>query len=336
MTVSPAESRPAPARLRSVAARLVQSIVLRLLSVVGILLVVSFLTFTLLYFAPGDLVQNLLGNRPSSPEAIADIRAQYRLDDPFFVRYFDWLISAVRGDFGESVRFQQPVSEVIGSRLEVTLMLIGLSFVVAMVVSLPLGVMSAARSGSAVDRTATGLALFGLSAPPFVLGILAIAVFALAIPLFPAYGGGGGGLDSLWHLVLPSAVLAAGIGAIVMRMTRTAVLRELDNDAVTFARSRGVPERTVLAIALRGALIPVVTSAGLVLTFIVGGTIVVETVFALPGLGVLLQESVLFKDVPVVQAITLLIATIIVLVTVIVDFSYLILDPRVRTRKLLS
>src|SRR5690606_32084156 len=133
---------------------------------------------------------------------------------------------------------------------------------------------------------------------------------------------------------LPAIALAAGIGAILMRMTRAAVLRELQSDAVTFARSRGLSEREVRAIALRAAAIPIVTSAGLILTFIVGGTIIVETVFALPGLGALLQESVLFKDLPVVQALTLLVAAVIAVITIVVDLSYLLLDPRVRAKEL--
>ncbi|WP_244301138.1 ABC transporter permease [Leucobacter insecticola] len=320
---------------RSVARnKLARTLTLRIASVLLILLVLSFITFTLLYLAPGDLVKNLLGNRPSTPEAIAAVRAQYHLDDPFLVRYVDWLLSALRGDFGVSIRLQQPVTMVIASRIGVTTGLIGLSFLVAVVSAIPLGILSAARNGTRIDRASNAVSLFGLSAPSFALAILAISVFALWIPIFPAYGAGNGGIDRLWHLVLPAAVLAAGIGAILMRMTRAAVLRELESDAITFARSRGVTEGTIQRIALRGALIPIVTSAGLILTFIIGGTIIVETVFALPGIGQLLQEAVLFKDLPVVQAITLLIAAAIAIITIIVDVSYLLLDPRVRAREL--
>ncbi|QIM17204.1 ABC transporter permease [Leucobacter insecticola] len=324
-----------PVASRSVARnKLARTLTLRIASVLLILLVLSFITFTLLYLAPGDLVKNLLGNRPSTPEAIAAVRAQYHLDDPFLVRYVDWLLSALRGDFGVSIRLQQPVTMVIASRIGVTTGLIGLSFLVAVVSAIPLGILSAARNGTRIDRASNAVSLFGLSAPSFALAILAISVFALWIPIFPAYGAGNGGIDRLWHLVLPAAVLAAGIGAILMRMTRAAVLRELESDAITFARSRGVTEGTIQRIALRGALIPIVTSAGLILTFIIGGTIIVETVFALPGIGQLLQEAVLFKDLPVVQAITLLIAAAIAIITIIVDVSYLLLDPRVRAREL--
>lgn len=321
---------------RSAGSRLALQIALRITSVAIILLVLSFLTFTLLYAAPGDLVKNLLGNRPSTPEAIEAVRAQYHLDDPFLARYTDWLLSALRGDFGVSIRLQQPVAEVILSRLGVTSLLIGLSFLLAVVTAIPLGIVSAARNGTRIDRAASATALFGLSAPSFALAILSITLFAILVPVFPAYGAGTGGLDRLWHLFLPAAVLAAGIGAILMRMTRAAVLRELESDAITFARARGIPERTIRLIALRSALIPIVTSAGLILTFIIGGTIIVETVFALPGIGQLLEEAVLFKDLPVVQAITLLVAAAIATITIIIDLSYLALDPRIRARDLTS
>lgn len=313
--------------------RVARLIALRAGGVLLILFLISLLTFSLLYLAPGDLVKNLLGNRPSSPEAIATIRAQYHLDDPFLVQYFDWLKNALRGDFGVSIRLQQPVTQVIGSRLGVTGVLIGVSFVLALVTAVPLGIVSASRAGKRVDRIASATALFGLSAPSFALAILVIALFSIALPIFPAYGAGAPGIDRLWHLLLPSAVLAAGIGAILMRMTRAAVLRELESDAITFARARGLQESTVQRLALRAALIPIVTSAGLILTFIIGGTIIVETVFALPGIGQLLEEAVMFKDLPVVQAITLLVAAAIALITILVDVSYVLLDPRVRARE---
>lgn len=314
--------------------RLAQTIALRLLGVAVILAIISFLTFALMYLAPGDLVKNLLGNRPSTPEAIAAIRAQYHLDDPFMVQYWDWLRGVLHGDLGESIRMQQPVSQVLADRSSVTIILIVLSFVIAVVTSIPLGILSATRRGSALDRFASAVTLTGLSAPSFALAIVGIYLFAMLLPIFPAYGAGSGFADQLYHLLLPSIVLAAGIGAILMRMTRAAVIRELDGDAITFARARGLPQSLVQQIALRGALIPIVTSAGLILTFIIGGTIIVETVFALPGIGQLLEESVLFKDLPTVQALTLLVAAAIGIVTVIVDLSYLLFDPRVRAREL--
>ena len=303
---------------RSPAQALARIIAIRLGSVLLILLAISLLTYSLMYLAPGDLVKNLIGNRPVTPDTIAAVRAQYRLDDPFLTRYLDWLGSALRGDFGESIRLQQPVSTVIASRLGLTVALATLSFLIAAITAIPLGILSASRAGTSTDRFASALALLGLSAPTFALAILLLFLFAYLLPLFPAFGGGKSPLDTLWHLVLPAVSLAAGIGAILMRMTR----------------ARGLSEREVQGVALRGAAIPIVTGAGLILTFIIGGTIIVETVFALPGLGSLLQESVLFKDLPVVQAVTLLIAAAIAIITILVDLSYLLFDPRVRAREL--
>jgi len=313
---------------------LTRTLAVRLAGMLVLLLILSFLIFSLVYLAPGDLVKNLLGTRPVTPEAVAEIRAQYHLDDPFLTRYLDWLWAALRGDFGTSIRLQQSVSSAIGSRIGSTLTLAVLAFLIAAVSAIPLGILSAAREGRRSDRAFSALALVGLSAPSFALAILLLYLFATLIPIFPGYGGGDGPLDVLWHLILPAVALAAGIGAILQRITRAAVLRELQGDAVTFARARGIGEREVRGIALRAALIPIVTGAGLILTFIVGGTIIVESVFALPGIGSLLQESVTFKDLPVVQAVTLLIAAVIAVITLVVDLSYLWLDPRVRTKEL--
>lgn len=313
---------------------LTRTLAIRLAAVLILLLLISFLTFSLVYLAPGDLVKNLLGTRPATPETIAHIRAEYHLDDPFFVRYFDWLGDALRGDFGTSIRLQQPVTAAIAARTGITVALAVCAFLIAAVTAIPAGIMSAAREGRRSDRSLSALALLGLSAPSFALAILLLYLFAMLVPIFPAYGGGTGFLDTLWHLVLPAIALAAGIGAILQRITRAAVLRELQSDSVTFARARGIGESEVRRIALRSALIPIVTGAGLILTFIVGGTIIVETVFALPGIGQLLQESVFFKDLPVVQAVTLLVAAVIAVITIAVDLSYLALDPRVRTKEL--
>ena len=298
----------------------------------GVLLVLSFIVFSLMYLAPGDIVKNLLGNRPSSPDAVAAIRAQYHLDDPFLVQYVRWLGGFVTGDLGESIRLQTSVADAISSRVGLTAALCGIAFVIALVVAIPLGVRSAVRAGGVSDRTASALAVVGLSAPTFAVGLLLLYVFAYYLPVFPVYGAGSGGLDTLWHLVLPAITLALGLGAIILKLTRTAMLRELEADYVTSARARGLSERSVQRIALRNAAIPIVTGASLVLTFLVGGTVLAETTFALPGLGTLLQDSVLFKDIAVVQSLTLLVAIVIAVIALLADIAYILLDPRVRER----
>jgi peptide/nickel transport system permease protein len=194
----------------------------------------------------------------------------------------------------------------------------------------PLGVRAARRRGSFEDRAITSASVVGVSAPGFAVGLVLLYVFAVMLGWFPLYGVGDGGLDRLWHLALPAAALAVGVGALVVKVTRTAVLRELDQDYVTFARSRGLSGARVLRLYLRGAAVPIVTSVGLVLASLVGGSILVETTFALPGLGVLLADSITFKDVPVVQAVTLLLATFIGVTTAVVDLFANLADPRVR------
>jgi peptide/nickel transport system permease protein len=306
----------------------------RVLGVLAVLLVLSAVIFSLMHLAPGDIVKNLLGNRPASPEAVAAIREQYHLDDPVWLQYLKWLGAFLVGDLGQSIRLQVPVADAIAQRVGITMLLCGLAFVVALAVAVPLGVQSAVRAGGWTDRAASSLAVLGLSAPTFAVGLLLLYVFAYYLRLFPVYGAGSGGLDTLWHLVLPAVTLALGLGAIIVKLTRAAMLRELETDYVTSARARGIPESQVRRIALRNAAIPIVTGASLVLTFLVGGTVLAETTYALPGLGTLLQDSVLFKDIAVVQSLTLLVAVVIAVIALLADLAYLMLDPRIRRTEL--
>ncbi|MBO1900510.1 ABC transporter permease [Leucobacter weissii] len=309
---------------------LLRMLALRVLGALALLFVISVLVFSLVHLAPGDIVRNILGPKDVSPEAVAVIREQYRLDDPVHLQYLHWLGNALSGDLGQSVRHQSAVADVIFARAGNTVLLALGAFVLAAAVSIPLGVLSALRPGSALDRSITVVAILGISAPAFATSLLLLYVFAFALGWFPLYGIGGGGADTLWHLVLPSAALALGLGAILTKITRTAVIRELEQEYIVSARARGLPARRVRGLALRNAAIPIVTGAGLVLTYLVGGAIFVETVFALPGIGTLLEDAVIFKDVPVVQAVTLLVAAVIVGVAIVVDLLYAALDPRLR------
>ena len=303
----------------------------RVLGTAAVLFVLSIIIFAMMYLAPGDIVRNLLGNRPSSPEAVAAVRAQYHLDDAVVVQYVRWLSGFVTGDLGESIRLQVPVAEAIGGRVAVTAALCGLAFVLSLIVAVPLGVRSAVTAGGAFDRVANSGGVIGLSAPTFAIGLLLLYVFAYYLPIFPVYGAGDEGLDRLWHLVLPAVTLALGLGAIILKLTRTAMIRELESDYVTSARARGLTPRAVERIALRNAAIPIVTGASLVLTFLVGGTVLAETTYSIPGLGTLLQDSVLFKDIAVVQSLTLLVAIVIAVIALLADLAYILLDPRVRS-----
>ncbi|MCT9932139.1 ABC transporter permease [Planotetraspora sp. A-T 1434] len=297
-----------------------------------LLLALSLLVFGLLYLAPGDIARNLLGTRNVTPEALAQVRALYHLDEPFLQQYWRWLSRAAAGDFGTSIRTGGAIGPMMLDRTGVTAATAGLAFLLSVLAGVPAGIASAVRRGRWPDRLLAGLSVVGVSAPGFAVGLLALYVFALGLGWFPLYGTGTGFLDGLWHLVLPAAALALGLGAFVVKLTRAAVIRELDQDYVTFARGRGLSDGTVLRVVLRNAAIPIVTSLGLMVAYLFGGTVLIEVTFALPGLGSLMEESVLFKDIPVVQALTLVVAAVVSAAALLVDLSYLLIDPRVRAR----
>ena len=256
------------------------------------------------------------------------VTARYGLDEPLGVRYWHWLTRALTGDFGDSVRSATPVTDVLASRVSLTAWLTIGAFILAVAVGIPLGIAAARRRGSWVDRTIVGWSVVGVSAPGFALGLVLLYVFGLMLGWFPVFGEGTGIVDTLWHLTLPAIALATGIGAMLVRITRAAVGAELAQDYVTFARSRGVPSRRITAMYVRGAALPIITSAGLILGTLFGSTVLVEEAFSLPGLGQLLADSITYKDVPVVQAIALLVAFVIIVVTLIVDVVAFAVDPR--------
>ena len=300
----------------------------RLVGAAVVLTLLSFLVFSLLYLVPGDPVKILVGTRRLTPEVRQAVTARYGLDEPLVVRYWHWLTRALTGDFGDSVRSATPVTDVLASRVSLTAWLTIGAFILAVAVGIPLGIAAARRRGSWVDRTIVGWSVVGVSAPGFALGLVLLYVFGLMLGWFPVFGEGTGIVDTLWHLALPAIALATGIGAMLVRITRAAVGAELAQDYVTFARSRGVPSRRITAMYVRGAALPIITSAGLILGTLFGSTVLVEEAFSLPGLGQLLADSITYKDVPVVQAIALLVAFVIIVVTLIVDVVAFAVDPR--------
>ena len=226
------------------------------------------------------------------------------------------------------MRSATPVTDILVSRVSLTAWLTIGAFLLAVAVGIPLGIVAARRKGTWVDRTIVGWSVVGVSAPGFALGLVLLYVFGLMLGWFPVFGDGTGLADTLWHLTLPAIALATGIGAMLVRITRAAVGAELSQDYVTFARSRGVPSRRITAMYVRGAALPILTSGGLILGTLFGSTVLVEEAFSLPGLGQLLADSITYKDVPVVQAIALLVAVVIIAVTLIVDVAAFAVDPR--------
>jgi peptide/nickel transport system permease protein len=302
----------------------------RVVGLVGVLLVTSFLVFASLHLAPGSPETFLLQGKTVSEETVASIRAQYHLDEPFLVQYGRWLSSVVRGDLGRSLIFRQEVSELIRSRLPITLSLAAYSTVLILSVGLSLGAVSALRRGR-TDQTILIGTTVAAATPSFVAAIVLITVFAVRLGWFPVFGVGQGPWGRIVHLTLPAVALSLSYFALVARVTRAAMIDELGREHVETARSRGIPERTIVRRhVFRNALAPIATISGIVIAGLLTAAVVVESAFGLPGLGSLLVQSVNAKDFPVVQAVALIMVTAFVVTNLIVDLLYGVIDPRVR------
>lgn len=303
----------------------------RILAMAVLLVVVSFGVFCLVYIAPGDAVDARLGLRPRTPELVAALEDRYNLDEPFLTQYWLWARDVLQFDFGNSTQSTLPVSDEIKARLGPSMFLAIYGYILAMVLGVVPGVVAALRKKQLIDRGLVAGAVVMMSTPPFVLGILMLYLFAIAIPIFPASGLGEGFLDQLWHMTLPAVTLAFAVSAFLLRHTRTAVIGVLDQDFVTFARARGLNWSWILArYVFRNALIPVVTVSGALLAFFVTGAVFVESVFSINGLGSLLVASAQTSDMPMIQGLALFIAVIIVSANLLVDIAYVLIDPRIR------
>jgi peptide/nickel transport system permease protein len=305
----------------------------RLAGTLALLLVLSLVIYALLLIAPGSPIQTLLGTRPPTPELIAALNAKYHLTDPFFVRYWDWLMGAVHLDFGRSIAVQtdENVTTMIAERLPLTAELAGYALLIVLVVGIPVGLAAGMRQGRGVDRAVSALATFGISAPSFVLSVGLLYFFGVQLGWFPVYGAGAGLTDRIAHLTLPAVALAIFLGAIVVRQTRAAALTVARQDYLTFARIRRLSRRRILLrYVLRNAAPPVVTSTGIVLIAALTAGVFIEQVFSLPGLGSLLLQAVMAKDVTVVQGVAVVLGLIVAMVNLLVDLLGIALDPRTR------
>ena len=292
---------------------------------------ISFGTFALLALAPGDPIDVLLAGKRRTPEIVASLESTYHLSGSFIDRYLGWAAAALQFDFGQSISQREPVIDQILERAPITLQLAGMAFVLVLAIGIPLGVAAAVLRGRGSDRAIVAGTVVGISMPPFVTGILLIYLFAVTLNVLPSFGPGSPGSERFTHLLLPALALAFTALAIVVKVTRTAMIRELEQDYVIFAQARGYSTLTVLVRhALRNALIPVVTASGLVLGYMVGGAVLVEQVFSLPGLGSLLVEAAEGRDLPTLQGVVLVIAIVIILLNLLTDLLYLAIDPRVR------
>ena len=289
---------------------------------------VSVLTFSLIRLAPGDPAQVALRNQGAmlTAEAIANMRAEMGLNDPLPMQYGRWLTRALRFDFGNSIRSGQPVSEAIALRLPPTLQLAAAGLAVALVIAVPLGILAAARQHSWVDHLSRLVALAGASMPSFWLGLLLIYYFAVVLDWLPAMG-----RKTPQHLVLPALTLGLGLAPTFTRLLRASLVEVLSEDYIRTARAKGVIERNVIfRHALRNALLPLATVFGLTAAHSLGGVVIVETIFAWPGLGQLTVDAILTRDFPTVQALVLLLSVAFVLANLAIDLCYPLLDPRIR------
>ena len=296
------------------------------------ILATTFLVHIALYLAPGDPIDVLTAGKPTTPERLAALRAQYHLDDPFLTRYFSWLGGVLHGDLGQSAAFNVDVSVLLAPRVPTTLLLVGASFIMIMVFGLSLGIVAALRGGI-IDTTTMATATLLSAIPAFVSSFVLINVFALQLGWLPAIGiGDGAPLDTALHLVLPSVALALGAGAFVARTTRASVRTELGRDHVATATVRGIPWRLVISRhVLRNGLLPILSISGLILAGLIVGTAFVEQAFAIEGLGKLLVTAARQQDLAVVQAVTLILVVAFVVLNTLVDILYWYLDPRVRS-----
>jgi peptide/nickel transport system permease protein len=310
-----------------------QFLVRRILAVIPVLLVVAVIVFLILRLTPGDPAAVIAGNN-ATLEDIAMIRKSLGLEEPLLTQFFIWFRNVLAGDLGHSFYYRLPVTELIGQRIEPTSALAALTMLIAVVVGVPLGVIAAWKHGGWFDRGLIGFSVAGLSIPVFVICYILIWIVSLKLNLLPVQGykriGEGFG-PFLSHLILPAISLSVIFIALIARVARAAVSEALTEDYIRTARSKGLPEKRVLIRhALANAAVPIVTVIGIGVAFLIGGVVVTETVYAIPGLGQLTVDAVLARDFPVVQGVILLFSVAYVLVNLLVDLSYIVLDPRIR------
>ncbi len=310
----------------------------RVLTLIPILLGVSFLVYSILYLSPGDPASLILGEQATAGQ-IEQLRAEMGLDDPFLVQYLNYMKGYALGDFGRSYVSKRDVSQEILARFPNTVTLTITAIFIAVLIALPIGILSATRQYSLLDNGATLLALLGVSMPNFWLGLMLIAAIAVPVAVIPT-----GGLQTLFQvgsikiptltsLILPAITLGTGGAAIIMRMTRSSMLEVVRQDYIRTARAKGLRERVVIhKHALRNALIPIVTVVGLQFGYLLGGAVLTETVFSWPGMGFYMVGAIKQRDIPVVLASVIFLATIFTLVNLVVDILYAFLDPRIKAK----
>jgi peptide/nickel transport system permease protein len=305
----------------------------RLAGMLVVMCIVATLVFFITRLAPGDPAAIMLGDQATQAD-VARLRIEYGLDKPVLVQFGYWVSQVIQGNLGTSIFLQIPVTQALLERAEPTFFLTVFGVGIACLIGIPCGIVSAVWRGKPADQMFTGIAMLGASIPSFWLGLVLMQLFSVRLGWFPVAGYGDPGAtlaDRLYHLVLPAAVLGILNSALIIRFTRASMLDVLGDDYVRTARAKGLGEaRVVLRHALRNALVPIVTVVGLTAALMIGGAVVTETVFGLPGVGNLVVSAVLRRDYPVIQGALLAIAALYVLINLAIDLLYTLIDPRVR------
>jgi peptide/nickel transport system permease protein len=302
----------------------------RLGQLVPVVFGITLVLFILLRLIPGDPASAMLGDR-GTDEAVARINREFGLDQPIAVQYAYYVRNLLTLNMGDSIKYKVPVAALLLPRLGVSLAVVAVTLVLTVLIALPFGLLAALRKDSALDNAVRSVFMVMMLMPSFWVGILLIIFFSIQLRLFPVAGMGSGLLDNLWHLFLPALTIALSIAPVLVRALRASILDSLGADYVRTARAKGLRESAVvIAHVLRNALIPATTLLGLSIGGLMGGTVILEKVFALPGAGALLIDSIGARDYPVVQATTLLFAALVILVNLATDVIYAFLDPRGR------
>ncbi len=308
-------------------------VVRRVLATIPVMAVVALFVFSLLYIAPGDPAAVIAGDQ-ATPEDVERIRASLGLDRPYLVRFGEWVFRILQGDMGVSIFTNLPVTTMIAQRIEPTLSLMLLTLVLAVSIAVPMGVVAAWKQGTAIDRGVMAFAVLGFSVPVFVVGYLLAWIFALELDWLPVQGYTSiseGFWPWLENLILPSIALGGVYIALIARITRATMLEVLSQDYIRTARAKGAGQSSILFLhALKNAAVPIVTVIGIGIALLIGGAVVTESVFAIPGLGRLTVDAILRRDYPVIQGVVLLFSFVYVLVNLAIDLAYTLFDPRIR------
>ena len=299
----------------------------RLLMMIPVILGVIFIVFTMNEVSPGNPARIILGEI-ASEEAVAQLEEEMGLNDPFLLRYVRYVFNAMRGDLGDSFTYRSPVTSEVFTRFPTTVLLAGLGVMVALLIGIPLGIISATKQYSIFDNVAIFIGLLGISLPSFWVGLLLIILFTVNLGWLPATG-----FSTPLHWIMPAITIGTGSTAMVMRMTRSNMLEVIRQDYIRTARAKGAKESTViLKHALRNALIPVVTAVGLTFGFLLGGAVLTETIFSINGLGRFMVDSIRRRDYPIVQGGVLVLAIAFSLINLFVDILYAFIDPRLKSQ----